>query len=359
MWKGPIMVASSHLNSADRIRHLSTELDTSITRAGSGIETVNSQARLLAINIQIEAARLGLHGRAFQVLGNEMVTFSAQTGVIAKDLRERTKNLVDELSAISARLATEVKGTRLADLALANIDLIDRNLYERSCDCRWWATDGAFVARLENPSEKATRYASERMAVILKAYTVYFDIVLTDLAGRVLANGRPGDYASVGQVVAQQAWFRSALACADGESFGFQSVHDSALVNGERVLVYACKVCRGGDAKGEPLGVLGVVFRWNALAEKIMASTAVDEADRPQARAFLADPEGTVLADSRGGALREPFRLPNEVLRDRIGKGYFLEEAPGGRRLIAYARAPGFETYSTGWYSFVTVHLPG
>ena len=28
---------------------------------------------------------------------------------------------------------------------LTNIDLIDRNLYERSCDVRWWATDSSVV----------------------------------------------------------------------------------------------------------------------------------------------------------------------------------------------------------------------
>ena len=33
----------------------------------------------------------------------------------------------------------------MVDLALNAIEFIDRNLYERTCDVRWWATDSAVV----------------------------------------------------------------------------------------------------------------------------------------------------------------------------------------------------------------------
>ena len=38
------------------------------------------------------------------------------------------------------------RGERMVDLALNAVELIDRNLYERTCDVRWWATDSAVVA---------------------------------------------------------------------------------------------------------------------------------------------------------------------------------------------------------------------
>jgi hypothetical protein len=42
----------------------------------------------------------------------------------------------------------QIRGSRLPDLSLNAIDIIDRNLYERSCDVRWWATDSAIVDEL-------------------------------------------------------------------------------------------------------------------------------------------------------------------------------------------------------------------
>ena len=246
-----------------------------------------------------------------------------------------------------------MRGTRLADLALTNIDLIDRNLYERSCDCRWWATDVAMVDALAQPSAATAQHASERLGVILKAYTVYFDIVLADKSGRVIANGRPDKFRSVDSRHAESAWFRSALATASGDEFGFQTAHHSPLAGGERVLVYSCKVCRNGNASGEVLGVLGVVFRWDALADTIVRNTPVDEAARSATRVCIIGPGGMLLADSDGQALKQTLTLPSQDQLFALKKGFRHIEFNGRPTLVGVASSPGFETYATGWHSVI------
>ena len=57
-----------------------------------------------------------------------------------------------KINDFSSILSNQVRGTRLSDLALNNIDLIDRNLYERSCDVRWWATDSSIWHACSDPS---------------------------------------------------------------------------------------------------------------------------------------------------------------------------------------------------------------
>ncbi|MFK5283867.1 hypothetical protein ACI3PL_30250, partial [Lacticaseibacillus paracasei] len=76
-----------------------------------------------------------------------------------------------------------------------------RNLYERTCDVRWWATDSAIVNALHELDGPTAAYASQRLRVILNAYTVYHDLVICDREGKVIANGRPDIYGSVGQDV--------------------------------------------------------------------------------------------------------------------------------------------------------------
>jgi hypothetical protein len=337
----------------ERISQLSTKLARCISSSGDEIDQINLQTRLLSFNAQIEAARAGSAGVSFAVVGQEMVSLSHRTAEAAARLRTESQQLVGQLTGISRRLSTDVRGTRLADLALTNIDLIDRNLYERSCDCRWWATDSAVVDALAQPSDAASQHASARLAVILKAYTVYFDIVLADRSGRIIANGRPEQYKSAGTRQADAPWFRHALATASGDEFGFQTAHHSPLAGGERVLVYSCKVCRGGNAGAEVLGVLGVVFRWDALADTIVRNTPVDEADRAATRACIVGADGTLLADSAGQALKQTLTLPDQAQLFALKKGFRHIELNGRPTLLGVARSPGFETYATGWHSIV------
>src|SRR5262245_53164013 len=196
----------------ERISELATLLQTRVRSAISEIESINLRTRLLAFNAQIEAARAGEKGQSFAVVSGEMVNLAETTQRIVGSITAETESLAGELAAISRELTTSVRGTRLTDLAHTNIELIDRNLYERSCDCRWWATDSAVVSVLEDSNPTAVEHTNSRLAVILKAYTVYFDIVVADLTGQIVANGRPDLFPSIGSSHNNSTWFKSACA---------------------------------------------------------------------------------------------------------------------------------------------------
>ena len=141
-------------------------------------------------------------------MAQEMQKLAGKTSEVAGELATDTQKTIDDLLDL---IGTRIRGTRLSDIALMNIDLIDRCLYERSCDVRWWATDSSVVDALMLGTEESRAFASQRLGVILNAYTVYFDLVLCDTAGNVVANGRPDQYSSVGSIVANQDWFQSAM----------------------------------------------------------------------------------------------------------------------------------------------------
>jgi hypothetical protein len=117
--------------------------------------------------------------------------------------------------------------------------------------------------------------------------------------------------------------------------------------------VYSCKVCRDGNATAEVLGVLGIIFRWDALADTIVRNTPVDEADRASTRACILGPDGMLLADSSGQALKQTLTLPNQEQLFALKKGYRHIEFNGRPTLVGVARSPGFETYATGWHSVI------
>ncbi len=344
--------------SPERIAQLTDQIVVRMRQSSAAIAKINSQTRLLSFNAQIEAARAGgTTGAAFGVVASAIRDLSDKTAVISEDLGRETVEANSRLQGIIQTLATNVRGTRLSDLALTNIDLIDRNLYERSCDVRWWATDSSGVEALTRRTDEAYRFCSHRFGLILNSYTVYFDLVLCDLEGKVVANGRPAQFSSVGTQCAAMPWFQSAVATRSGEEFGFQSVHASPLAGGQRALIYSCCVREGGDVQGRPLGVLGIVFHWDALAQTIVHATPLSPEEKEATRICIVDDAGLVLANSRGRALQETLFLPNWAQIKAAKKGFAVSFYNGGNCCLGYASSPGYETYATGWHSLLIQRL--
>ena len=321
------------------------------------IDDINTQSSLLSLNAKIEAARAGAAGRSFAVVATEMGELSETTKRVSVQLSSKLGGDIAALQDISQRLASDVLGTRLADLALTNIDLIDRNLYERSCDVRWWATDSSVVDLLTDPTPERVEYACKRLGVILNAYTVYFDLVVCGLNGEVLANGRPQTFKSIGMNVSKQRWFQSALQTRSGDEFGFEIVHSSPLVDGAYILGYSCAVRSGGEADGQPIGVLGILFNWRGLAQTVVDRTPLTEEEKTRSRVCILGEDGAILADTQGAPLSGELHFPERESVWSSPKCFLEVEEEAGRTLVAHAKAPGFETYSTHWHSVILQRL--
>ena len=323
----------------ERILELTNRLARTAGGGISEIGAINREAKMLAINALITAARAGDAGRAFSVVAEEFKRIASQIDHVAEQLDREARADLEELSAVGAAILGHLRGQRLADLALNAIEIIDRNLYERTCDVRWWATDSAVVDCLTDPTPQAAQHASGRLGVILDAYTVYLDLWICDAQGKVVATGRPDRYprARAAQV-AGTAWFRQAMATASGAEFIACDIAPCAELDGAAVATYATAIRRGGKANGAPLGVLGIHFDWRAQAHAVVDSVRLSEEERSRSRVLLLDGHGRILAASdRRGELSETFRLP----KDAGGMGSYAADGA----TVGYALTPGYETY--------------
>ena len=263
--------------SPERITNLTLQLSSNMDNAIKDIQRITFQSRILSLNAKVEAARAGKMGAAFSVVATEMGSLSHEIKNLVENLENESSKDFKEIAKINDHIATNYRGLRLSDLALTNIDLIDRNLYERSCDVRWWATDNSFVDALTKSTQDAYDFASKRMGIILDAYTVYFDLVLCNLEGTIVANGERELYDSMGKDASATKWFNAALKCATGDYFGWETVHRSPLVNGELALLYSAAIRENGDKNGKILGVLGIIFKYAALAQTIVENTPLSK----------------------------------------------------------------------------------
>jgi hypothetical protein len=347
---GKVNVDAIAEGGTEAIVRLVRDLNVTMDSAIGEINEINASTKLLALNARIEAARAGEYGAAFGVVAAEIQKLSANTAEAANQMACETRTTIDDLLAL---IRSSIRGTRLSDLALTNIDLIDRNLYERTCDVRWWATDASLVNALTNKTEADVAFAGQRMGVILSAYTVYFDLVLADMNGRVVANGLPDKFSSVGMDVSRTEWFSRAKSTRTGDDYAFESAHHSNLVDGKAVLAYSAAVRREGRCNGEAIGVLGVLFNWEALAQTIVSAVPLPEAERELTRCMIVDDAGRVLADSKGLQLKDS--VPSTLLEPlkKSKKGFAMVPIDGREHCVGFAKAPGFETYSTRWNSLI------
>ena len=312
------------------------------------IQQVNANLRMLAFNALIEAKRVGELGAGFAVVADEVKSISSHVDNLARSLTTELGGEIESLEHLASAMAEHANGTRLVDLSLNAVELIDRNLFERTCDVRWWATDAAVVDALMSPSEDATQYACERLGVILGAYTVYLDLWLCDMQGNVVANGRPGRYPVVGKNVADRRWFRDARNLMSGDDYAVDNVCVERLVDNSQVATYAASVREGGRANGNPVGVLGIHFDWKPQAEAIVKGVRLTEAERERTRVMLTDASGCIIASSDGQcSLTERMDLKT----NNRNAGYYADSKGV---TTAFHCTPGYETYDgLGWHGVI------
>ncbi len=312
------------------------------------INGITSMLRILALNALIEAKRAGDMGAGFAVVADEVRQISTQVEDISRLMADELGIEIATLENLTRSMAVQTQGTRLVDLALNAIELIDRNLYERTCDVRWWATDAAMVDAACSADRSAHAFAGERLGVILDAYTVYLDLWLCDLDGHVIANGRPQAYAVTGANVAGQPWFQRAKHLKSGDEFAVSDVTAEPLLKGAQVATYAAGVRRGGKADGDLIGVLGIHFDWAPQARAITEGVRLSPEERGRTRVLLVDATGRIIASSDGKI------APNERIQIRTEGKASGAYTDGAGQTVAFHLTPGYETYAgLGWYGVI------
>ncbi|NBX65516.1 MAG: hypothetical protein EBQ96_00760 [Proteobacteria bacterium] len=331
------------------IERLIHKIEDDVKRFSRDNEVIASQTNMLALNATIEAARSGEAGRGFIVVANEVKSLAKQ----AKENSEKFKSLVINRIQyginITERMVQQVEGGRLTDMSQTLVQIIVRNLYERTADCRWWATDEAFWKALENPTQEMRDFATKRLGVINKFYTVYMNLILADTEGNVIATSRPDIYPSAMTAnVKRERWFYEAMRSASGADYIVDDIHNSPIHNGNPTAVYSAAVRRGGELQGEALGVLGVYFDWGPQSRSICNNepTLTDE-EKTRTRVLLLDGNLRIIQASDGVGIYTQFEL--ETGGQQRGTYY-----DSNGNIVSFAKTIGYEEYDgLGWYGVV------
>jgi Chemotaxis signal transduction protein len=229
---------------------------------------------------------------------------------IAKIFRDSVKNLFATVVTTSLQDA--------AFLALLSIDIMDRNLYERADDCRWWALDSTFRAILAHDpvTDADRRRLTEILTYINSLYTVYSNIFLFDRTGKIVAVSNPARGGDVGRTLGD-GYVKGVLGNADAEKYFVSDFEKTPLYDGRPTYIYGASVTDVGNSRST-VGGIGLVFD-SAFQFQNMLEDAV------KSRGTL----NAVYADRKGGVIAST--LPDTQPGDRLQLPHRLFDVKNGR----------------------------
>lgn len=332
-----------------RIQEIIDTIQSEVQKFAATNEKIAHQTNLLALNATIEAVRAGEFGKGFAVVAQEVKTLAAAAAHNSKDLRTRVlADIMRQTSQLSEQFVSR-DSERLSEMAQTLVQLIVRNLYERTADVRWWATDDAFSQCMEKMDDASIAHAAKRLSIINRFYSVYMNLVLADKNGNVIACSQAGKYQRVtGASVGRTQWFNGAMATRSGDEYVVDEIYNDPLHENLPVSVYATAVRRGGEIHGEITGVIGVFFDWPEQSKVIVRNEPnLSEAEWLRTRVLLLDNRFRIIAASDNEGLLQPFDLRAEGR----AKGYYTDSAGN---TVSFAKTLGYQEYSgLGWYGVI------
>jgi len=286
----------------------------------------------------------------------DLLTLLGQMSNIGMDMsstKEAFQNLTDDLMRKLTNETVKKTTDEFANIAQVSVDIVIRNLFERTADIGFLATDDdvrAFLVYLKEGNfeseSQQTELKSRRSKIIHRfreytaKYSVYRDIILLDAEGRVLAQldrEHPLRHS-------QDPLIKEALTT--GTEYLEIYRHSDLCPHQSKSLIYAYRVNRDNSDDARKLGVLCLIFRFENEMEGIFANLKTDE---DWFEIMLLDKEGKVIASS------DPYHIPIDAkLTMELDNPFSIARFGGREYLIKSSATNGYQGFhGLGWYGHV------
>lgn len=177
------------------------------------------------------------------------------------------------------------------------VDLLDRNLYERANDCRWWALTPELRSTLSHPTPAPEELKRIRdiLDYINRLYTVYARIVVYDRSGRILASSHHGPFDELPpETSIDPAMLARVLALEDEQAYAVSAFEPSPLYGDQPTYVYHAAICHPQGSK-DIVGGIGLVFDAGPEFEAMLKGGLGTAAAGP---AFFINRHGQILSST-------------------------------------------------------------
>jgi hypothetical protein len=210
---------------------------------------INADLGLLVLNGQITSARKN----AAEFM--PVLEAIKQIGSDIANIFTESVNSLQEITVMSSHLDN---AGFLASLA---VDIMDRNLYERANDCRWWALTSVFrrILAQASISTQDKNQMCEILAYINNLYTVYTNLYVYDAAGEIIATSNDNDRGIIGMKVAETTGATQILQNFDSQIYSVSAFESTHLYQNRHTYIYNASITQLDNPR-VVLGGIGIVF---------------------------------------------------------------------------------------------------
>ena len=189
---------------------------------------------------------------------------------ILDNLRNISSSLLRDIDNAAENLATTNTNALLKDAQIAtqfSIDIMDRNLYERANDSRWWALTPLFIQELQKESPD-TQALHDVLSHINSLYTVYTDIMIYDEQGSIIATSNNQNF--VGKKLSCETSINT-LRNKNPQNYYVSAFESSPYYDDKATYIYHASILHHDKS----LGGIAVVFDGAVEFEAILRESAL------------------------------------------------------------------------------------
>jgi hypothetical protein len=182
---------------------------------------------------------------------------------VLTEIRKTGEDIASIFSDSIDNLQSTVISSRLGDVsffASLAVDIMDRNLYERANDCRWWALTTVFRQYLQNAeiTQQEQQDIADILLYINDLYTVYTNLYVYDKHGTIIAVSNDEHQNLLGQPADLQSGAQESLQTNDPQKYTVSEFVPSAQYKNRHTYIYNASITN--LQQSSVVGGIGVVF---------------------------------------------------------------------------------------------------
>ncbi|GHV06150.1 hypothetical protein AGMMS50229_10440 [Campylobacterota bacterium] len=237
----------------------------------------------------------------------------------------------DLVSAVASSLFNEV------ELLSRNVlELMDRSLYERACDCRWWAQESVFRGGKEGEATAALEW-------IGTLYSVYALIFIYDENGTIKAVSKRDAAKLVGKRCDDEI-VQKVLANRDPQRYSISPFAPTPYYNDKPTYAFHATILSGSKSVGGIAAVFDAAPQFEAIIRSAVGAN--DDGTPSEGFGCFVSADKRIIATTHP-KLKPLDPLPFEIERFVDGSAQ-LYEYEGKNYIAAMGEAKGYREYKNG-----------
>ena len=296
--------------------------------------SINDDLQLIVLNGIITAAR------------NEAVELMPVLEAIKKIGQDIDKVFDDSIESLFSTIVSGQFNAIGLQASLA-VDIMDRNLFERANDCRWWGLSTLLRSALSAPVVD-TICIKQTLEKIHSLYTVYHTLYVYDKQGRYVAFSDEQYNDKIGQTIENNSGGKAVFQLNDPYEYTVSPFEIFDCYQGESTYIYNAAF-RDMANNNDIIGGIGIVFdstvEFKAILDDVLPRE--NEIIKPGSKALFTTDAGLVISSTSDDHVIGSTFLPDINMMELKEKGMLasMVKLDGTAYLMGAAKSTGYREY--------------